>query len=51
MSPRLCMSGAFVLGAIVFVFESPALVPGVRVFPKDFKLRLWCVRGGQGDHP
>jgi len=45
------MSGAFVLGAIVFVFESPALVPGVRVFPKDFKLRLWCVRGGQGDHP
>jgi hypothetical protein len=37
--------------AVVFVGEDPTTVPGVRVFPKDYKLRLWCVRGGQGDHP
>ena len=37
--------------AVVFVGEQPDLVPGVRVFPKNFFLRAWCVRGGQGDHP
>jgi hypothetical protein len=37
--------------AVVFVGEDPTTVPGVRVFPKDYKLRLWCVRGGQGGHP
>jgi hypothetical protein len=37
--------------AVMFVGEDPTTVPGVRVFPKNFKLRAWCVRGGQGDHP
>jgi hypothetical protein len=37
--------------AVVFVGEQPDTVPGVRVFPKNFRLRAWCVRGGQGDHP
>ena len=37
--------------AVAFVGEQVNVVPGVRVFPKDFKLRLWCVRGGQGERP
>jgi Protein of unknown function (DUF1566) len=37
--------------AVTFVGEQPSVVPGARVFPKEFKLRAWCVRGGQGDHP
>jgi hypothetical protein len=34
--------------AVLFVGESPELVPGVRVFGKDIRLRFWCVRGGHG---
>jgi hypothetical protein len=37
--------------AVMFVGETPTTVPGVRVFPKNFKLRAWCVRGGPGEHP
>lgn len=37
--------------AVTVIGETAELVPGVRVFPKDFRLRVWCVRGGQGDHP
>lgn len=37
--------------AVAFVGEQASSVPGARVFPKDFKLRAWCVRGGQGDRP
>ena len=37
--------------AVIFVAENPTAVPGARVFPKNFKLRAWCVRGGQGEHP
>jgi hypothetical protein len=37
--------------AVNFVGEQLNVVPGVRVFPKNFKLRAWCVRGGQGEHP
>jgi hypothetical protein len=36
--------------AVTFVGEQPDTVPGVRVFPKNFHLRAWCVRGGQSDH-
>jgi hypothetical protein len=35
--------------AVAFVGEQATVVPGARVFPKYFKLRAWCVRGGQGD--
>jgi hypothetical protein len=37
--------------AVAFVGEQADVFPGTRVFPKNFKLRIWCVRGGQGDHP
>ena len=37
--------------AVTFVGEQSTVVPGARVFPTGFKLRAWCVRGGQGDHP
>jgi hypothetical protein len=37
--------------AVAFLAEQPAAVPGARVYPKDFKLRVWCVRGGQGGRP
>jgi hypothetical protein len=37
--------------AVTLVGEQPNVVPGVRTFPKNFHLRAWCVRGGQGDHP
>ena len=36
---------------VTFVGEQPDAVPGARVFPQNFKLRAWCVRGGQGNHP
>jgi hypothetical protein len=36
---------------VTFVGEDATTVPGVRVFPKDYHLRAWCVRGGQGEHP
>lgn len=37
--------------AVAFVGEQADVFPGTRTFPKEFKLRVWCVRGGQGDHP
>jgi hypothetical protein len=37
--------------AVMFVGENPSAVPGARVFPENFKLRAWCVRGGPGEHP
>ena len=37
--------------AVGFVSEQANVFPGTRVFPKNFKLRVWCVRGGQGEHP
>jgi uncharacterized protein DUF1566 len=36
---------------VTFVGEQGNVLPGVRVYPKDYLLRAWCVRGGQGDHP
>jgi Protein of unknown function (DUF1566) len=34
--------------AVTFVGDLPNAIPGVRVFPKERPLRLWCVRGGHG---
>ena len=36
---------------VTFVREQPSAVPGARVYPKDYIVRAWCVRGGQGGHP
>jgi hypothetical protein len=51
MEPDAARENAVRPYAVTFVPELPEWVPAVRVFPKNFKLRLWCVRGGQGDHP